>query len=121
MSSWSPRAVAGSARAEDGGRGFGPDGVGCVDQGRVAVAPLEGVLEPANLPAVGGAAERVLVPAVLGVVVIPEPVRQPVPGNVVEAPCGLVAVDGDMEVGVLVHHHQPFQAGAGELGPYLGH
>src|SRR5580698_2264914 len=103
MSSCSPVAVAGSARAEDGGSGFGPDGVGRVDQGRIAVAPLEGVLEPADLPAVGGAPERVLVPAVLGVMVIPEPVREPVPRDVVEDAVRLIPAQGDMEVGVLVH------------------
>src|SRR5271168_2251906 len=98
-----------SVRAEDGGRGFLPRGVGHVDQGRVAVTPLEGVLEPADLPAVGGAAEGVLVPAVLGVVVIAETVGVAVPGYVVEDAVGLVAVQVDVEVRVLVHHHQPLE------------
>jgi hypothetical protein len=105
--------------AEDGRGGFLPGGIGYIDEGRVAVTPLEGVLEPADLPAAGGAAERVLVPAVLGVVVVAELVRHPVPGDVVEDAIGLVAVDRDVEVGVLVHHRQAFQAGAGEAGPYL--
>src|ERR1039457_4103230 len=96
---WPPAVAAGgSAWAEDGRGGFLPGGVGYIDEGRGAVTPLEGVLEPADLPGVGGTAERVLVPAVLGVVVISEPVRQPVPGNVVEDARGLVTVHGDVEV-----------------------
>src|SRR3984957_2356104 len=115
------RGAGGLARSgsEDGGRGFLPRRVGHVDQRRVAVTPLEGVLEPADLPARRGPAEGVLVPPVLGVLVVAVAVGQAVPRDVVEDAVGFVTTERYVEVGVLVHDHQPLQARAREARPDL--
>ena len=77
------------------------------------------MLEFADFPAVGSTSKRVFIPAVLGVVVVAVPVRKPVPRNVVKNPISLVAMQLDMEVGVLMHDDQPLEASAGEPRPYL--
>src|SRR5271166_3513163 len=105
--------------SEDRRGGRLPIRVGQVDQRRVAVAPLEAVLELADFPSVRSAPERVLVPAVLRVVVVAVAVREPVPRNVVENPVAAVTVEIDVKVGVLMHDNQPLETGAGEPRPYL--
>ncbi len=52
--------------------------------GGIAIAPLEAVLEPADLPAAGGAREGILIPVVLGAVIVALQVWQPVPRHVVK-------------------------------------
>ena len=104
-------------RAEHRGRGRLPIGVGQVDQGGIALAPLKAVLQLADFPAVVGAAKGILVPAILCVVVVAMPVREPMPRHMIENSVSLIATQIDVEVGILMHDNQPLKAGAGKSCP----